>query len=490
MKPPFIRRPRRSQQQLKAEHGVTMVLVAVAMVAIIGIAALSIDVITLYLAREEAQRSADAAALAAARIISVSGITGDPTNASTRWSAVCGGSSGVASQAAQAVGMQNSVGGPAPTVTVTYAAGSGGSISSNADCSSLAATTAFGVNPIVTVQIRQPSLPSFFSRLWGTTGNSVTATAAAEAFNSSDSGNSGNQITGSIIPVQPRCVKPWVVPNLDPRNPDGCTTNCTKFVDRASGAIQHAGISLNGVGTNGTIGETFWLESNCVHNNPSSCSTLRATPIQANFPRVGPGSTFRQDPPNLLFWPNQVGTPVTAVPSCSLAGDPFEQAVAGCDAPTNYQCGVTNANVVDLGRNPDYGSTSDGVSCLIHQSNTNDTSDSSGQDYFTLFGRPSTYPFQIQAGSNNPLGISGTVSNSSSIVSLPIYDDPGVTITPGGTTPVTFVGFLQVFINAVDQYGNVNVTVLNVVGCGNGTNATGTPVSGSSPVPVRLITAP
>jgi hypothetical protein len=52
------------------------------------------------------------------------------------------------------------------------------------------------------------------------------------------------------------------------------------------------------------------------------------------------------------------------------------------------------------------------------------------------------------------------------------------------------VGFLQVFINSVDQYGNVNVTVLNVAGCGNGNNPTLNPVSGSSPVPVRLITQP
>jgi len=47
-----------------------MVLVAIAMVAIIAMAALSIDVVTLYLAREEAQRSADAAALGAARVLS------------------------------------------------------------------------------------------------------------------------------------------------------------------------------------------------------------------------------------------------------------------------------------------------------------------------------------------------------------------------------------------------------------------------------------
>jgi hypothetical protein len=56
--------------------------------------------------------------------------------------------------------------------------------------------------------------------------------------------------------------------------------------------------------------------------------------------------------------------------------------------------------------------------------------------------------------------------------------------------PVNIVGFLQVFINGIDAGGNINVTVLNVAGCSN-TATTSTPtVSGSSPVPVRLITAP
>ena len=67
MKTPAIRRLHRSESSRTREHGITMVLVALAMVAIIAMAALSIDVITLYLAREEAQRAADAAALAGAR---------------------------------------------------------------------------------------------------------------------------------------------------------------------------------------------------------------------------------------------------------------------------------------------------------------------------------------------------------------------------------------------------------------------------------------
>ena len=85
-------------------------LVALAMVAIIAMAALSIDVSTLYLAREESQRTADAAALAAARVISISGMTGDPANSASSWQAVCGGTSSPATQAAKAVATQNAVG--------------------------------------------------------------------------------------------------------------------------------------------------------------------------------------------------------------------------------------------------------------------------------------------------------------------------------------------------------------------------------------------
>jgi hypothetical protein len=159
---------------------------------------------------------------------------------------------------------------------------------------------------------------------------------------------------------------------------------------------------------------------------------------------------------------------------------------------------VANANVVDLTKhNPGVNSITDGVMCLIHQTDDTNLTSSSGQDYFQSSGTPGTfgtYPFQILAGSSNPTGLAGTpVTSSSSIVSLPIYDQnqAGVTLAYNATTNVTFIGFLQVFINAVDANGNRLVTVLNVTGCGNGTNPTAlNPVQGSSPVPVRLITAP
>jgi Flp pilus assembly protein TadG len=468
------------------ERGVTMLLVAVAMVAIIGMAALSIDVIVLYLAKGEAQHSADTAALAAAKVLSVSGITGDPTNLSGNWGLICGpdnGTNGLATRVAKAVANQNLVGGTAPTtVNVTYSAASASSSAGTSDCTSLSAT-AFGINPVVTVQIIRTGVPNFFSRIWGSSGTSLSASASAEAFNSSNSATVGT--SGNIIPVQPRCVKPWVVPNLDPSNPPN------GFVDSASGAIQHQGISLNGTGTTGVIGETFWLVLDCNPGNPNRCVPFAAP--QANYPLPPPYTV------NLLSLPGLVGTPVTAIPSCSARDDDFENAIEGCDAPTNYQCGVPLANAVDLTKkNPGVNSITNAVQCLIHQTDATNLTSSSGQDYLKttgLFGYPSAYPFQILSGSSNPLGagLAGTpITSSNSIVSLPIYDQVAVPNPPGSaTTSVTFIGFLQVFINAVDVTGNELVTVLNVTGCGNGTNATApTSLMGSSPVPTRLITPP
>src|SRR5262249_16798185 len=134
--------------------------------------------------------------------------------------------------------------------------------------------------------------------------------------------------------------------------------------------------------------------------------------------------------------------------------------------------------------------------CLTRQANAFDITGASGQDYLNAaaFGQPASYPYQMLAGSSNPIGHSGaSISNSASIVSLPIYDDTTVinNSSSGTRVDVTFVGFLQVFINAVDRFGNINVTVLNVVGCSSGNpTPVGTPQIGNSPVPVRLITPP
>ena len=267
-------------------------------------------------------------------------------------------------------------------------------------------------------------------------------------------------------------------------------------MDPATGAIPLArqGISLNGTGATGVIGETFWLPLDCKHGNPNYCDIV-VQPVTNGANYTDPAGWMKA-PPNLLGLPGQVGTAVTAIPSCS-GGDDYEDAVTGCDSPANYQCGVPNANAVDLTKhNPGVNSITNAVECLIHQTDATNLLTSSGQDYLSdsPLGAPSSYPFQILAGSNNPLGAStGTpITSSASIVSLPIYDQIGTPNIPtNAITNVTFIGFLQVFVNAVDVNGNRLVTVLNVTGCGNGTNPTSSnPVAGTSPVPIRLITPP
>jgi Flp pilus assembly protein TadG len=479
MKPPAIRSFSRTCRQ--REHGVTMILVAVAMVAIIAMAALSIDVITLYLAREEAQRSADEAALAAARVISISGLTGDPANNSSSWQAICGGPTSPATLAATAVATQSAVGGTVASVSVTYSASGA---TGGPSCSGLAA--AFGVDPLVTVQITRSSLPTFFSRIWGNTGNSISATATAEAFNPSASDLVSSGGPGGVIPVQPSCVKPWLIPNQNPNQPSSplCSGGgtCHTFVGVADGAIRDPGILP--ANSAGVIGGTFNLVADC--GSGTTCGLIGGAAPQANTA----ATAFT---PNLEYLPGLVQNPSVAVPSCAVgtgANADYEPAVAGCDQGTVYQCGVPSslaspANAIDLSENPggNAGDTATGIACLISQSSLGSTS---GQDVMLT----NAYPYQITAGTANPnVAVRGdVVTSSTSIVSLPIYDDTTVGTIGSGTTPVTIIGFLQVFIKQVNTDGSLNVTVLNVAGCGNST--ANRPVTGTSPVPIRLITSP
>jgi hypothetical protein len=92
------------------------------------------------------------------------------------------------------------------------------------------------------------------------------------------------------------------------------------------------------------------------------------------------------------------------------------------------------------------------------------------------------------------------VTTSNSIVTIPILDVANQ--LPHHSSAVTVDGFLQAFINEVDTgagggsspppAGSINITVLNIVGCSTVNNGA-TPVvggSGTSPIPVRLITPP
>src|SRR5712672_2300774 len=132
MRRPFIQRRGRKAGHRLPEQGVTLALVAAGIFSIIAMAALSIDVGTLYQASAEAQRAADAGALAGARFISMSGITGN-TSLAAFWVEICGGPTSPASLIAIAVAQQNTVAGvtiPAPTVTYSAA----GVVTGRPDC--------------------------------------------------------------------------------------------------------------------------------------------------------------------------------------------------------------------------------------------------------------------------------------------------------------------------------------------------------------------
>ena len=457
-----------------------MAMVALSIAVVIAMAGLSIDLGTFYKAKAEAQRAADSAALTAARVISISGVTG---TTQPSWAQICGGAASPATLAAISMAQQNLIGGvrvASGSVNVGY--GAGNSAATNADCSTLPA--AFAVNPTVTVKVQRTNLPIFFARIFSLfggnySGSTVSATATAEAFNPS----------GSIplVPVHPRCVKPWFVPNLDPGNAPN------NFVSPTTGTIANAAVPPAGV-----IGETFTLIADCGRSGPR-----RGRCVPQETPKVNSYG----GPNSLDYVPGQVLNPAIAIAANStisacaeVNNNDYTTAVAGCDQSTIYACGDSLVNTVELTEDPGppRNDSVNGAQCLINASGNNLTQ---GQDYLAPAGPPPySYPFQILAGGNSALVVSAgiaigsQITSSPSIVSLPIYDSNAVTITTGSTRaiPVTVIGFLQVFINSATgtpTTGTINVTVMNVAGCGN--SFPGPPVDfGTSPVPIRLITPP
>jgi hypothetical protein len=360
---------------------------------------------------------------------------------------------------------------------VTYGPGAGLD-----DCSALVgAGTSFSVNPTVTVSVQQAKLPTFFARVFslvthGTSSNSgVSATATAEVYNPSGS----LPLASGMVPVKPRCVKPLIIPNIDPRHPG------------AGGFVSAAGtISSQGTweASNGVIGESFTLYADCKPGGPDCLATDGE--LIDNPPTYNSGNLPPTNKPNLEYVPALVQNASGAVPSCTAEGNwtgsNFQQAIAGCDQTTVYACGTPApaGGMVNLTENPVSpsaitGDTATGAACL--------TNSTAGQDVLT----PDAYPFQITAGAGNPLsaqGVTGLITTSNSIVTIPIYDNaPGAKLA-GPQPPVTILGFLQVFINQMNPDGSLNVTVMNVAGCSS--DAANPPVDGTSPVPIRLITTP
>lgn len=443
----------------KNERGVTIIVVAFILVAILAMAALAVDVAELYVARGEVQRAANAGALAGAKIFANSSFTStpaiqDPTNTALICQAV--------NTQATAIANQNPIAGQTggPSVAVQVQCPYGASLNPE--------------NPMVAVTVTRTGVPAFFARIWGRTGTTVSATAYAEAFN--PSGTSTNPATTPIATA----IKPWLVPNCNPQGP-ACTGPW--FVDPTSGQILQNG---------SFIGQTIDL------------NVIRSGTPQGRVQPSGIG--------DLDVYPLTLPTNTQPVcPACALGQTSYYQGIA-CASQEQLSCqdtvgSGTNYPVRRFGVT---GVTNLGGQCLIH-SNFQD-GPNHGQDLISLPTAPNP-PVVITPGSNNPnpnFDVPNiNISRSDSIVTLPLYDGSAMCTAGGGggggggfgsrctvTKPV--VGFLQLAITqTIPQTipptiptAQIEGVIMNVSGCGN--NPTGTPVSGSgtSPVPVRLIQKP
>jgi len=463
--------------QRRGERGQTILLVAVSMIALLAMAALAIDVVTLYVARTEIQRAADAAALAGAKAIADSGLTslptGDPNFASGQVQTLA---QSMATSAINAVLSTNLVGASAPVLvgapTFNFGAGA--------------------VNdPRVTVTLQQPNLPTFFARIFGRTTVSVQASATAEAYNPSNQSS-----PFAFTPIAPKCVKPWLVANKDPVSPPA------SFVDATTGAVE---ANPTGSPTGSVIGENFYLEADC--NPVTSCSLVDNPPRVVPSARA-PAPTVEYVPATVLFNPNNI------CPSCGASLGDLENSVMCCDVnpfvdggvavPAVMSCGGAGGGGPyhvqwDAGAIPSGAAaeSASGAVCLTHAASVGMDQ---GQDKLDPITWP-TNPLTITAGTSSPFA-SKKVTTSSSIVTIPIIDTSALIPPNGGN--VTIIGYLQGFINCVSDganpcvgssignAGDIQITVLNIVGCSSNPN-TAPPVvggMGTSPVPVRLITPP
>jgi hypothetical protein len=414
-------------------------LVAVVMLFVVGaMAALSIDAVTIYTARSEAQLAADAAALAAARALANSGMTSDTTGGLTASAEV------LASTVAIRVALQNQVGGSNLTLSDVGPPVFGGP------------TT----NPTVTVHVKKSDLPTFFARIWGSTQVTVAASATAEVYNPSGA----NALGGATNPVAPTCVKPWLLPNIDPTS----ATSGTIF-NPATGAIT-ATPNLLGWASTLPTGTPMTLACGApLTANPASC--------MAPLPAPAPWNYFPGDD---VTFPHPTNALRTCAPALTTN---YQESIAGCIATPIACNGTVNIDTSAYGtRNAE---TADAVNCLTHaQTGNGDT---------IISAAPPATAFQFVAGADNPIaGLAGNnLMVSDSLVTVPVFDVGSVTPYSVPPNPVQIVGFVQLFLNpdglATPATGSVNTTVINMAGCGTG--ASGTPIlgNGASPVAVRLI---
>ena len=437
-------------RQRHRERGQTILLVAISLVALLAMAALAIDVVTLYVASSQIQRATDAAALAGAKAIADSGFTSLPTTDSNYATAQ------TLAQTMATTAVNSMVG----TATINL-------VSGQLPVMPAPPTFDFTTHPgsfQITVSLKSANLPTFFSKIWSGSAPTVTASATAEAYNPANL-----PTTTPFTPISPTSVKPWLVANINP-------VDNKPFVDPSTWIVDSSIIG----------GPPIDLVSDCTHAGGNRCRPMPPTPG-----KISGSSSQVQYAPAVVNTVN----PQNVCPACKGTTD-YEQSIECADVATSYQvlrCGGGTVQIqwddgINPGTSPGNNATGLGGECLINPLGT-------GQDILTEPSTMFSAPYQIKQQASGNL-----VTTSNSIVTIPILDITNP--LPHGGGVVTVDGFLQAFINQVDTgtgsgtppppAGSINITVLNIVGC-SGTNNGATPVvggAGTSPIPVRLITPP
>src|SRR5438874_1745045 len=379
------------------DGGSALLILAATMTVLLGMSALAIDLVDFYAVRAEAQRAADAAALGGAQVLVSSGC------AAATGGCVAGGSQEApATQRAKDLAAQN------------YVAGESAQIQ-DAD---VTFSYPNSQEPEITVGVARDTahgnaIPTIFGRIFSTGTVNISTTATAEGFN----------------PPGVACIKPWILPNCDPNNSHNSpktNPNCNNapLLDPTTHAIVHPGPLASG----GIFGETVTLKSGSPGSAPAP-GEYYAVSMQ-----VADGSSF--------LCPSCAGSN-----GSNNGGSLYRTNIACCN-PTPVACGLLP---ISLETGNMKGPTRQGVQCLINEGNGG-----TGQDILA-----SAYPLSITGGSNNPVtslrGVTG-LTQSSSMATIPIY--AGYTLSSGSST-VQVIGFLQVFINGIDNQGNVTATIIN-----------------------------
>ena len=471
-----------SSGEKSRERGVSLFLIVLGLTFLLGIAGLGIDLATLYVARNEAQRAADAAALAGAQQFQSYVAEGLMTATAAET---------LATEQAVATGNQNLIIGQSPSLSTTNfnpAASSSNSCPPPSGVSGGCYNFSTTNDPRVTVRVYK-NMPTYFMRIFGITSVPVEVSATAEAY--VPEGDNGPPSTVT-------CLKPWLLPNCDtdhgaapgstnanPNCPCGSGQPCASYTD--SSGVSHP---------SGGYAEYFVNPS-----EPYQVLNPGLTPTGA----VGEELTIKPGDPNSnavpapsKFWPIFLPSNGSfTCPSCASS----DMASGGtnsaslyrenieCCSQTQITCGLNTVTPITGDKT---GPTGQGVDCLIHEGNGG-----GGQDTISLDTGSLAVPFIMYAGANNPYYPVGTqLTSSDSEVTLPLYD--GQVLCPGNSCPstvsVNVTGFLQLFI---DREGSpqhsVYAYVLNVSSCNGATNSsgtgTGTPVPAveGTPITIRLI---